>query len=172
MKTNKIKLASFIYALLVNIPVCFALCLTSAIIGASDFDSGILTIDFTSFNWLNILYNFLIGLTIAMLVSTFVPLTDIGRWFTNLFGVKNDTYTGNMKYRLLSTLISTLIFYSAITPVLVLFNYFVLRVYDSPKQALVTFLISIPFLLIVGFTSSLINDVGAYQVAHKIDENF
>ena len=171
-KINTFRLATFVYGLLVNIPVCFALCLTSAIIGASDFDAGVLTINFLSFNWLNILYNFLVGMTIATLVSLYVPLLQIGRWFTGLFGIQNETYEGNMRYRLLATFIITVIYYLAITPALVIFNYFVLKVYSSPKQAFMTFLISIPFLLIVGFTSSLINDVGAYRVAHRIDKNF
>ena len=168
----RIKVATFVYCLLCNIPVCFFLCLAAAVTGASDFDAGILTIDFTTFNWLNILYNFLVGLTIAMLIGMFVPLTAIGRWFTALFGVENETYTGNMKYRLLATLIITLIYYVAITPTLTLFNYFVLRIYTSPTQAGVSFLINIPIMLLVGFVSSLINDVAAYRVAHRIDNRF
>ena len=166
------KIALFVYCLLCNIPVCFFLCLAAAIVGASDFDSWVLTINFTSVSWLNLLYNFLFGLTIAMLVGMLVPLSRIGRWFTALFHVKNDTYTGNMPYRLLSTLIITLIYYVAITPSLTLFNYFVLKIYTTPAQAGVSFLINIPIMLIVGFTSSLINDVGAYRVAHMIDSDF
>lgn len=168
----RIKVATFVYCLLCNIPVCFFLCLAAAVTGASDFDSGILTIDFNTFNWLNILYNFLVGLTIAMVIGMFVPLTAIGRWFTSLFGVENETYTGNMRYRLLATLIITLIYYVAITPTLTLFNYFVLKIYTSPAQAGVSFVINIPIMLLVGFVSSLINDIGAYKVAHRIDSRF
>lgn len=168
----RIKVATFVYCLLCNIPVCFFLCLAAAITGASDFDAGVLTIDFTTFNWLNILYNFLVGFTIAMIVGMFVPLTAIGRWFAALFGVRNDTYTGNMNYRLLATLIITIIYYTAITPTLTLFNYFVLRIYTSPAQAGLSLLINIPIMLLVGFVSSLINDVGAYKIAHMIDSEF
>ena len=167
----KNKIASFVYALLVNIPVCFFLCITAAITGASDIDSGVLIIDFNTFNWMNILWNFLLSFVIAMLLSTFVPLTKIGRWFTHLFGVKNDTYTGNMPYRLLSTLISTLIYYVAITPCLTLLNWG-LGVYTSPRQMYISLLINIPIMLLVGFVSSLINDIGAYKIAHRIDNNF
>ena len=168
----KIKVATFVYCLICNIPVCFFLCLTAAIIGASDIEAGTLTINFNEIVWLNMLYNFLVGFTIAMLVGMLVPLTKIGRWFTGLFHVRNDTYTGNMPYRLLATLIITLIYYVAITPTLTLFNYFVLKIYTTPSQALVSMLVSIPIMLLVGFVSSLINDVAAYKVAHMIDSDF
>ena len=168
----KIRVATFVYCLICNIPVCFFLCLAAAIVGASDIEAGTLTINFNEIVWLNMLYNFLVGFTIAMLVGNLVPLTKIGRWFTALFHVKNDTYTGNMPYRLLATLIITLIYYVAITPTLTLFNYFVLKIYTTPLQALVSMLINIPIMLLVGFVSSLINDVAAYKVAHMIDEDF
>ena len=168
----KIKLATFVYCLICNIPVCFFLCLAAAIIGASNFEQGTLTIVFSDMNWLNILYNFLVGFTIAMTVGMFVPLTKIGRWFTALFHVRNDTYTGNMPYRLLATLIITLIYYVAITPALTLLNYYVLHVYSTASQAFASMLINIPIMLLVGFVSSLINDVGAYKVAHMIDSEF
>ena len=168
----KIKVATFVYCLICNIPVCFCLCLAAAIVGASDIEAGTLTIDFNEIVWLNMLYNFLVGFTIAMVVGMFVPLTRIGRWFTALFHVRNDTYTGNMPYRLLATLIITLIYYVAITPTLTLFNYFVLHVYTTPLQALVSMLINIPIMLLVGFVSSLLNDLAAYKVAHMIDSDF
>lgn len=168
----RIKVATFVYCLICNIPVCFFLCLAASIIGATDFNSGVLTINFNDIVWLNMLYNFLVGFTIAMLVGMFVPLTRIGRWFTALFHVRNDTYTGNMPYRLLATLIITLIYYVAITPALTLFNYFILKIYNTPEQAFASMLVNIPIMLLVGFVSSLINDIGAYKVAHMIDSDF
>lgn len=168
----RIKVASFVYCLICNIPVCFCLCFAAAIVGATDVESGVMTINFNNIVWLNMFYNFLVGFTIAMVVGTFVPLTAIGRWFTALFHVRNDTYTGNMPYRLLSTLIITCVYYVAITPALTLFNYFVLHVFTTPAQCLISFLINIPIMLLVGFVSSLINDIGAYKVAHLIDEDF
>ena len=168
----KIKVATFVYCLICNIPVCFFLCLAAAIIGASDYEAGILVISFKDIGWLNLLYNFLVGFTIAMIVGMFVPLTKIGRWFTGLFHVKNDTYTGNMPYRLLATLIITLIYYVAITPTLTLFNYYVLKIYTTPSQAFMSMLLNIPIMLLVGFVSSLINDIAAYKVAHMIDSDF
>ena len=168
----KIRVATFVYNLICNIPVCFCLCLAAAITGASTIEDGALIIRFADIQWINILWNFLVGFTIAMLIGNLVPLTRIGRWFTGLFGVKNDTYTGNMPYRLLSTLIITLIFYAAITPTLTLFNYFVLKIYTTPAQAGISFLINIPIMLLVGFVSSLLNDIAAYKVAHMIDSDF
>lgn len=168
----RIKLATFVYNLICNIPVCFFLCFAAAITGASSIEGGALIIRFNEIEWLNILWNFLVGFTIAMIIGNFVPLTRIGRWFTALFHVRNDTYTGNMPYRLLSTLIITLIFYVTITPTLTLFNYFVLRIYTTPAQAGISFLINIPIMLLVGFVSSLINDIAAYKVAHMIDSDF
>ncbi len=168
----RIKLATFVYCLICNIPVCFFLCLAASIIGQTNFESGVLTINFNSIVWLNMLYNFLVGFTIAMCVGMFVPLTKIGRWFTALFHVRNDTYTGNMPYRLLATLIITLIYYVAITPALTLFNYFILGIYDTPAKAFASMLVNIPIMLLVGFVSSLINDIGAYKVAHMIDSDF
>ena len=168
----KIKIATIVYCLICNIPVCFFLCLAASITGASTLQGGVLTINFTEIGWLNMLYNFLVGFTIAMVIGTCVPLTKIGRWFTALFHVRNDTYTGNMPYRLLATLIITLIYYVAITPTLTLFNYFVLKVYHTPEQCGLSFLINIPIMLLVGFVSSLINDVAAYKVAHLIDSDF
>lgn len=167
----RIKTATFVYCLLCNIPVCFFLCLTASIIGCTSIDSGILLINFNNFNWLNLLWNFLTGFTIAMLVGNCLPLTDIGRWFTALFRVRNDTYTGNMKYRLLATLIITLIYYATITPALTMLNW-LLGVYTTGSQAGYSFLINLPLMLLVGFVSSLINDVGAYKIAHMIDSDF
>ena len=170
--SKKTRLALFVYTLICNIPVCFCLCFAAAITGSTKIETGILMIDFNNFNWLNVLYNFLVGMTIAELVGNFLPLPAIGRWFTSLFHIKNDTYTGNMPYRLLATLIITIIYYLAITPSLTLFNYFVLRIYDSPQQCGIMFLINVPIMLLVGFVSSLINDVLAYRVARKIDGEF
>ena len=168
----RIKVATFVYCLICNSPVCFFLCLAASITGASVFADGVLTIHFRDIGWLNMLYNFLVGFTIAMLIGTCVPLTKIGRWFTALFHVKNDTYTGNMPYRLLATFIITLIYYVAITPTLTLFNYFVLKIYSTPEQCGISFLVNIPIMLLVGFVSSLINDIAAYKVAHMIDSDF
>lgn len=175
--TPRFKLATFVYSLICDIPVSFFLCLASAITAQSNLDSGVLTINFNTINWVNFGINFAIALTLSLIISNFVPLTDIGRWFAGLFHVPNETYTGNVKYRLLATLITTLIFYIVISPTLTIFNCYIYPlIVGEPvltfKQALFNFAINAPILLIVGFISSLINDLGAYKAAHHIDHTF
>lgn len=175
--TKKFRLATFIYSLVCDIPVSFFLCLASAITAQSNLDSGVLTINFNTIDWVNFSVNFAIALTLSLIISNFVPLTDIGRWFANLFKVPNQTYTGNVKYRLLATLVTTIIFFIIISPTLTVFNCYLYPLIVgeptlSAKQALFNFGINAPILLIVGFVSSLINDLGAYKAAHHIDHSF
>ena len=175
--TKRFRLATFVYSLICGIPVSFFLCLSSAIVGQSDLDHGILTINFTTIDWLNFATNFVIALTLSILISNFIPLTAIGRWFTGLFHVPNETYTGNIKYRLLATLSSTIIFYLIISPTLTLVNCVIYPlILNQPvmsgKAILVSMLINMPILLLVGFVASLINDLAAYKAAHYIDHTF
>lgn len=175
--TPRFKLATFIYSLVCDIPVSFFLCLASAITSQSNLDSGILTINFNTIDWLNFILNFLIALTLSLIISNFIPLTSIGRWFAALFKIPNETYTGNVKYRLLATLITTIIFFVIISPTLTLFNCVFYPLIKgetllSWKQALFNFFVNMPILLIVGFVSSLLNDLAAYKAAHHIDHSF
>jgi hypothetical protein len=91
------------------------------------------------------------------------------------FGTALATIDGNFfaypSYRLLATLISSLIFYLIISPVLSVTNYFLVPG-ESPLTIFEHWLINFPFLFLVGFLSTLISDVGAYKAAHKIDETF
>lgn len=175
--TPRFKLATFIYSLVCDIPVSFFLCLASAITAQSNLDSGILTINFNTIDWANFAINFVIALALSLVISNFIPLTSIGRWFAALFKIPNETYTGNVRYRLLATLITTVIFFIIISPTLTLFNCVIYPIIVgsevlSWKQALFNFLVNMPILLIVGFVSSLINDLTAYKAAHHIDNSF
>ena len=175
--SRRFRLATFIYSLVCGIPVSFFLCLSSAIVAQSDLDQGILTINFNTIDWANFATNFVIALFLSIMISNFVPLTAIGRWFTGLFHVPNETYTGNVKYRLLATLSSTIIFYIIISPTLTLVNCVIYPLIKgeaimSGRQIVLSFLINMPILLLVGFVSSLINDLAAYKAAHYIDHNF
>ncbi len=175
--TPRFKLATFIYSLVCDIPVSFFLCLASAITAQSNLDSGILTINFNTIDWANFAINFVIALALSLVISNFIPLTSIGRWFAALFKIPNETYTGNVRYRLLATLITTVIFFIIISPTLTLFNCVIYPIIVgtevlSWKQALFNFLVNMPILLIVGFISSLINDLAAYKAAHHIDNSF
>lgn len=155
----KIILAKLVYNILCNIPVCFFLCLAAAL-------SASLSID-----WINFAINFSVSFILAMLIGLFIPLSKIGKWFTALFKIKNDTYKGNIKYRLLATLISSLIFFIIINPTLTILNYFILK-NMTIYECLISWLINIPLMIMVGFLSSLISDYFAYKVANKIDNTF
>ena len=173
----KFRLALFAYSLICDIPVSFFLCLASAISAQSDFNAGVLTVSFVTIDWLNMAMNFVIALTLSLLISNFIPLTAIGRWFTNLFHVPNETYKGNIKYRLLATLIISLIFFVIISPTLTILNSFVFPAIQgkeplSWQQALFIFIVNAPLMIIVGFVSSLINDIMAFKAAHAIDNSF
>ena len=175
--TKRFRLSLFVYSLICDIPVSFFLCLASAISAQSDYEAGVLTISFATIDWLSMITNFVIALILSLLISNFIPLTAIGRWFTALFGVPNETFTGNVKYRLLSTLITSFIFFIIISPTLTVINCFIYPTIkgDDPLpwgQALIIFLINTPLMLLVGFVSSLINDIMAFKAAHSIDHTF
>ncbi len=168
---NKILQAKLVYLIICNVPVCFFLCIASSVSGVTDITKGVITISLNEIMWLNFIYNFIVSFVCAMAIGMFVPLTQIGRWFTSLFKVDNKTYTHNMPYRLLSTLIITCIYYAGITPVSTIFNVFILKTM-SLEQSFISWIINIPLMLLVGFVSSLISDIAAYKIAHSIDSNF
>ena len=175
--TPRFRLATFVYSVICGIPVSFFLCITSAIVNESNLEAGVLTINFTTIDWVSFATNFVIALFLSIMISNFIPLTAIGRWFTGLFHVPNETYTGNVKYRLLATLSSTIIFYLIISPTLTLVNCVIYPAIKhepmlSGGQILLSMLISMPIMLLVGFVSSLINDLMAYRAAHHIDHSF
>ena len=166
----KFKWSVVIYAAVCNLPVCLFLCLASSIIAVTDFESTTMIVYFGNISWIQFAMNYVVAFVLAMCVGVFVPLTAIGRWFTALFHVKNDTYTGNVPYRLLATLISSIIFYVIITPTLTVMN--ILAFHTEIKNSLITMAIAAPVMLLVGFTSSLISDIFAYKVAHHVDDTF
>lgn len=173
----RFRVSLFVYSLVCDIPVSFFLCLASAISAQAHFDSGVLTISFVTIDWLNMATNFVIALILSLIISNFVPLTAIGRWFTGLFHVPHETYAGNMKYRLLATLITSLIFFAIISPTLTIVNSFVFPLMHgqeplSWQQSLFIFVVNAPLMIVVGFVSSLINDLAAFRAAHAIDHSF
>lgn len=177
LMTARFRLSLLVYSLLCDIPVCFFLCLASAISAQSTLVDGVLSISFVTIDWLNMATNFVIALILSLCISNFIPLTAIGRWFTGLFGVPNQTFTGNVKYRLLATLITSFIFFIIISPTLTIVNSFIYPAIQGKEplawqQALLIFLINTPLMLLVGFVSSLINDLMAFKAAHSIDHNF
>lgn len=165
------KVTTLLYAFLCNLPVTASLCLTSSIYGVSSVADGALTMNFGAINWGIFFINWGVAMVLAVIVGYFVPLVMIGRWFTRLFKVDDTTYKGNMPYRLLASLVITVIYFLAITPSLTVFNWLVFRFTDFPT-ALINMLKQSPFILIVGYTVSLITDVWVYQIAHRVNENF
>lgn len=175
--SKRFRLSLFVYSLICDIPVSFFLCLASAISAQTDFEAGVMTISFVTIDWLNMATNFVIALTLSLIISNFMPLTAIGKWFTGLFHIPNDTYTHNMKYRLLATLIISFIFFIIISPTLTVINSFIYPLLYGREplhwqQALFIFVINAPLMLVVGFISSLINDITAFKAAHAIDNTF
>lgn len=151
--------SKFVYNLVINIPVCFFLCITAALRASLEIDR------------VNFAINYAVSFVIAMLIGLFIPLVRIGKRFTKLFKVDNETYKGNIKYRLLSTLIISFIYFIILNPTLTILNYFIIA--DSTiYECFINWLINIPLMFCVGFFSSLISDLPAYKIAHKIDENF
>jgi hypothetical protein len=155
----KITKSSLVYNIIINIPVCFALSIFGALVNSFDI------------NWPNFAINYAVSFVLAMAIGLFIPLMAIGRWFTGLFGVPNETYTHNLRYRLLASLISSLIFYLIISPTLTVMNYFLLGG-QSVEETLLHWLVNFPFLFLIGYTSTLVSDIPAYKAAHKIDKNF
>lgn len=160
-----------LYVFLCNLPVTFALCLTSSIYGVAGWADGILTFNLGAISWPIFFLNWGVAMCLAMIVGYFVPLVMIGRWFTRLFKVDDTTYKGNMPYRLLASLVITVIYFLAITPSLTVFNWLVFRFTDFPT-ALLNMLKQSPFILIVGYIVSLITDVWVYQIAHRMNDDF
>lgn len=173
---RKTRLAILIYSLICDIPVSFFLCLTATLIANTKIFGGDLFIYFSQINWKDFGINYSVSITLALSISNFIPLTTIGRWFTALFKVDNKTYTGNMPYRLLATLVISLIFYAVITPSLSVFNCFIYPVLKGEnaltfKEFLINFSINTPFMLLMGYITSLIFDIPAYRIARKVEPN-
>ncbi len=158
---KKMNKASIVYALICNIPVSFFLCL------GSNIKTYGLNID-----WLNLLTNYCISLPIAICVSLFVPLVWLGRIVTHLLGVKNDTFTHNMMYRCIATFFYSIIYFLALNPLLTIINGLYFGTLSLDNSFFFNWLRDIPLMIYIGFTASIICDIPAYRLAHKIDSNF
>ena len=153
--------ATLTYALCCNIPVSFCLCLAANLLN----NGGVI-------DWASVGFNYAISLPIAILISLFVPLVYLGKWFTSLFGIKHDTFTHNLHYRVLAIFIASVIYFIILNPVLALANGVASSKWMGIMPWLYSWLRSIPSMLTVGFFSSLFFDIPAYKMAHRIDHNF
>lgn len=156
----KITLSSLIYNLVVNALVCLALGI-----------AGTALAGFSSFAWPSFLLNLGVSYLLAMAVGLSVPFVRVGRWFTHLFGVRNDTYTHNLPYRLLASFIGSLIFFSILSPTLFFLNFFLAGAADFLPRFL-TYLTTVPVLFAVDYLSSLMFDIPGYRLAKKVDPAF
>lgn len=153
--------ANIAYALCCNIPVSFCLCLAANLIN----NGGVI-------DWASVGFNYAISLPVAILISLFVPLVSVGKWFTSLFGIKHDTFTHNLHYRVLAIFIASVIYFVILNPILAIANGLASQQWMGINRWVFSWLRSIPSMLIVGFFSSLFFDIPAYKIAHKIDPNF
>ena len=154
--------AKVVYNLLLNFPVTCMLTLTAQFMNNGGF----------IVHWKDFLINFAISFPIAMLIGLILPLVGLGKWFTNLFGVKNDTYTHNLAYRLLATFFVSFLYSLILSPL----SYLINRLIFDPNYPLIKYILdclkTIPVMIGVGFVSSLFFDIPAFQAAHKIDPEF
>lgn len=120
----------------------------------------------------DVFISFAISYPIAILIGLIMPFLWLGRWFTALFGVKNDTYTHNLLYRCLATFFVSLLYSLILSPTTYLIN----RLIYDPSYPIGQFVIdclkTIPVMVGVGFVSSLVFDIPAYRAAHAIDPEF
>lgn len=154
-------IAKIVYALLCNIPVSFCLCMASALAN-----------DHTNIDWENLFFNYSISLPIAIMITLFIPLVWLGKWFTNLFGVRHDTFTNNILYRVIAIFFYACIYFIILNPTLTLINLLMHGGWMPFEDFIFDWVRGIPFMVLVGFTSSIIFDIPAYRVAHRIDPNF
>ena len=158
----RITKANLVYNLLLNFAVTSMLTVTAQFLTNGDFR---VTVP-------DVFINFAISYPIALCSGLFIPLMQIGRWFTALFGVRNDTYTHNIMYRCLATFIASLIYSLILSPLSYLINRLIYDPSYPIGQYVIDCLRTIPVMVAVGFISSLIFDIPAYQAAHRIDPNF
>ena len=154
--------SNLLYNVLLNLPVCIMLTLTAQFMTNGGFRVAIP----------DVFVNFAISYPIAILIGLIMPFLWLGRWFTGLFHVRNDTYTHNMLYRCLATFFTSLLYSLILSPI----SYMINRLIYDPSypigQYAVDCLKTIPVMIGVGFLTSLLCDRPAYLAAHAIDPEF
>ena len=154
--------SNLVFNVLLNFPVCIMLTLTAQFMNNGGFRVVIP----------DVFINFAISYPIAILIGLVMPFLWLGRWFTGLFGVKNDTYTHNMLYRCLATFNTSLLYSLILSPISYLINRLIYDPNYPIGQYAIDCLKTIPVMIAVGFVTSLIFDRPAYLAAHAIDPEF
>ena len=154
--------SNILYNTLLNFPVCIMLTLTAQFMTNGGFKVVVP----------DVFISFAIAYPIAILIGLIMPFLWLGRWFTGLFHVRNDTYTHNIMYRVLATFFVSLLYSLILSPLTYLIN----RLIYDPSYPIGQYVIdcwrTIPVMVAVGFVSSLLFDIPAYRAAHAIDPDF
>ena len=154
--------SNLLFNVLLNFPVCIMLTLTAQFMTNGGFRVVVP----------DVFINFAISYPIAILIGLVMPFMWLGRWFTALFGVKNDTYTNNMLYRCLATFNTSLVYSLILSPISYLINRLIYDPNYPIGQYAIDCLKTIPVMIAVGFVTSMIFDRPAYLAAHAIDPEF
>lgn len=155
----KVTKADAVYFLTCNLGVSICISLTYVLLG-----------DLSNIDRMNFLYCTLIGYAVSNLISIFIPLGTIGKWFTKLFKVPADTYKGNMKYRLLSIFVASCIFFVIVNPILTTYCAFYFN--KEPMQAFMDWLKSFLLVFVISYCSSICFDFISYRLARLVDKNY
>ena len=101
----------------------------------------------------------------------FVPLMTIGKWFTAKFKVDNETFTSNIRYRLLACLIITLIYFVVLNPTITTLDYFLCHI-ENGLDYFISWCWQAPIILVTSYIYSIGSDYIAYHIAHLVDKRF
>ena len=156
---KKIFLAKLTYALICNLFMSFLINMTGSLLVNVNVDWKIFGI------------NFAISYVIGIFISMFIPLVTIGKWFTARFNVDNETYTSNIKYRLLASLIISLIYFVVLNPTITTLDYFLCNIQDGYAYFL-DWCWQAPIILVTSYCYSIGSDYVAYHLAHLVDNRF
>lgn len=159
IKSMKISKGSLVYALICNFLVCAGLAISSNLSANGYVDL------------LNLAMNFCVSYPVAVLIGLFVPFLKIGTWFTRLFKIVPDTYTNNIGYRLLATLIASIIYFLLLNPSLTCLNVVIIGK-GNINDFLISWLKGLPLMVAVGYALTIICDFISYRIAHIFDKNF
>lgn len=148
-------LGKILYNVLISIPIAFCLAFVGEVLDGE-------------INWIYVLINFCISFSMSVLIGLFVPLSTIGAWFTRLCGGVADNYKGNIKYRLLSTLSISTIYFITLNPTVTFINSVILGNTTSFLELFINWSINIIPMFLTGFLSTLPSDYLAFHTTTMI----
>ncbi len=162
MKNRALFKASLVYNLLMNLGVCFFLCLASNVAATH-----------WNVDWEIVLFNLAISYPVAVIVGMSIPLVKLGRIVTNWFGVNNVTFEHNMLYRIIATFFYSCIYFSILNPFLTTVAILMGHAsFPNFYAFFISWLRGIPLMLIVGFTASMVFDRPCFLLARRIYPDF